>query len=125
MVNFFLFGWLHMLLAGAWATIWHWGLGVAVIILCLLGAYGTQVLNAIPVVGPFLARLCAPLRTDFLIAAFVVATFLAGMYVGAKATALHDVAKQVIVEKTVDKVVEKTKTPAARAAKDPYDDPEN
>jgi hypothetical protein len=124
-MEYFLFGWVHMLFAGAWATIWHWGSGVAIILLCFLGAFGTTLFAAIPVIGLPIANALKPLRWDFLAVAFVVAVFLSGMFVGAKDTALHDVAKQVIVEKTVDKVVEKTKTPAARAAKDPFDDPEN
>jgi hypothetical protein len=97
---------IHHLLAGAWATIWHWGAGVALIIICLLCAFGTTLIAGIPVIGLGIANALAPLRKDFIIAAALVALFLAGMYVGAKDTALHHKAQQMVIVNHVNSVVD-------------------
>jgi hypothetical protein len=62
--------------AGVWSQIWHWGIGIGLIILCLAGAYFT---TAIPLIGPYLKDA----RKDLLWAAAIIAIFLAGQALGA------------------------------------------
>lgn len=109
---------LQLIFAGAWAQIWHWGTGIGLMVLCLLGAYFT---TAIPIIGPHLTNA----RKDLLWAAFGIGVFLGGQALGAHDANRRNTAKQVVIEQRVDDVVEKTKTPKARAAKDRWDRPEN
>ena len=76
-------------------------------------------------IGPFLADFFKPLRKDLLWAAFAVALVLGGEWIGARAEKDKCVAQTVVIEHVVDKDVAKTMTPASRAAKDPWDDPNN
>jgi hypothetical protein len=99
--------------AGVWAEIWHWGLGIGLIILLVAGSIFSQ---SIPLIGPWLA----PIRKDMLWAAAVVAVLLVGEYIGAADEKARCVARQVVVEKIVDKTVDKTKTPAYKNQVDPY-----
>ena len=115
----------ELFFAGAWTMIWERGVGFASIAILLFLALGSQMLGGIPMVGPFLAAFFAPLRKDLLWAAFAVALVLGGEYIGAAAEKAKCVAQTVVIEKVVDKSVAKTKTPAARAAKDPWDNPNN
>jgi hypothetical protein len=115
----------ELFFAGAWAAIWHKGIGVAAIVILLGLAFGSQMLAGIPMVGPFLARLFAPMRKDLCWAAFAVALVLGGEWIGARDEAARNVAKTVVIEHVTEGAVAKTMTPAARAAKDPWDDPNN
>ena len=103
----------QLFFAGLWAEVWHWGLGIGLIILLVGGSIFSQ---SIPLIGPWLT----PLRKDMLWAAAVIAVLLAGEYIGQRSSDAKCVARQVVVEKIVDKVVTKTHTPAASQAKDPY-----
>ena len=109
---------LQLLFAGAWASIWHWGLGVGLIILLLACAYFT---TAVPLIGPWLTGL----RRDLLWAAAVVAIILGGEYVGNRDSDKRCVAKTIVVEKVVTKAVASTKTNRARQSRDPWDSPAN
>ncbi len=109
---------INLALAGIWAQVWHWGLGIGLIILCLAGAYFT---TSIPIIGPHMTHA----RKDLLWAAFGIAIFLAGQALGAHDANRRNEAKQVVIEERVDDVVEKTKTPKARARTDRWDRPEN
>lgn len=111
--------------AGAWTMIWERGVGFGLIALFVFLALGSQMLAGIPLVGPALAAFFAPLRKDLLWGALGVGIFLFAEYVGAEAEKKHCVAQTVVIEKVVNKDVAKTKTPAARAEKDPYDNPNN
>src|SRR5665647_2906882 len=116
---------IQLLFAGAWAGIWHKGVLYGVIV-CSLGlAFGSQLLAGIPAVGPALAAFFKPLRKDLLWVAFIAGVILASEYVGAHDEKLACVAKTVVIENVTDIAVTKTRTPKARAAKDPYDNPEN
>lgn len=114
--------------AGSWGVVWHWGTGVGIIILCLVGAFAS---NAIPVIGPFLGGIRKPL----LWVAASVAFFLGGEYVGGQDQIAKCVAKTVVIERTVDRVVRETtpvpdKKPLKKGQKrvspsDQWDNPEN
>lgn len=117
--------WLHLAFAGLWGFLFHWGTGVALIGLCLLGAYGTQLINVIPLVGPFLSAFFTPLRKDLLWAAAAIALFLAGQAIGAHDEAVRCAAKAAVIDNVVKNAVDGTDTPAAQKQPDPFDNPEN
>ncbi len=104
--------------AGLGHLIWHWGTGIGLIIILLALAWFTQ---AVPIIGPYLTGM----RKDLLWAALAVGVFLFGMATGIKDERRVCTAQTVVVTKYVGKAVEKTKTPRARAEKDPYDNPDN
>lgn len=108
---------IHLAAAGLWSQVWHWGTGIGLIILCLAGAYFT---TAIPIIGPYLKDA----RKDLLWAAGLIAIFLAGQALGAHDANRRNDAKKVVIERQVDTVVERTKTPKAKARKDKWDRPE-
>lgn len=111
-----MFSWaLQLAAAGTWSFIWHWGVGIGIIILCLAGAYFTE---TIPIIGPWLGRE----RKGLIFVAGVTAAILVGEYIGARDEANRCVAKTVVIEKIVNKTVEKAKK---STAKDIYDDPGN
>ncbi len=109
---------IQLALAGIWSQVWHWGTGIGLIIICLACAYFT---TQVPFIGPWLANA----RKDLLWAAGAIALFLAGQALGAHDEARKNAAKQIVVEQKIDTVVEGTKTPAAKAKPDRYDNPEN
>ena len=116
---------LQLAFAGAWAGIWHKGVLYGVIA-CSLGlAFGSQFLAIVPVVGDVLVKFFAPLRKDLLWVAFIAGVILASEYVGAHDATIACTARTVVIESVVNKDVAKTKTPAARAAKDPWDSKDN
>lgn len=94
------------LFAGAWSLIWHWGVGVGLIGLCLAGAWFT------PPWLPFIQK------KDFLWAAAAIAIFMGGQWLG-----VHDerkiwLAREAKTEQTVDDAVANSK-----GKKDRFDDP--
>lgn len=106
---------IKMALAGVWAFIFSWGLGVGLIICLLLAAYFT---TAIPLIGPFLTDQ----RKHLILAAVAIAIYLGGYYVGARDANKRNTAKQDIVEDTVDKAIDR----ARRSTRpDPWDRPEH
>lgn len=109
---------LQLAFAGVWSMVFHWGLGLGLILLLLAAAFFT---TAIPIIGPYLTNA----RKDLLWAAFGVAVFMAGQALGAHDEKKRNTARQVVIEKTVDKAVQKTTTPQAKARKDKFDRPEN
>lgn len=110
--------WFDMAVAGVWAQVWHWGTGIGLIILLLAAAYFT---TAIPFIGPSLKDA----RGHLLMAAAVIAVFLAGQALGAHDANRRNAARQIILEQHVDTVVETTKTPRFRKMPDRWDNPEN
>lgn len=103
--------------AGISAFIWQWGLGIGLIIICVVLAYFT---TAIPIIGPWLADA----RRHLLWAAFVIATFLAGQYLGVQNANKRHAKQQIIVEQHVDDVVQNTKTEKFKKQEDRWDRPE-
>jgi hypothetical protein len=87
--------------AGLGNLIWHWGIGVGLIILILAVEY---FLAAVPFVQRF--------RKDLLWLALGIALFLAGDYVGSKDMAGRCAAKAAVVTEQVDDGVQNAvKTP--------------
>lgn len=116
---------IELFFAGIWSSLLHKGIGWAAIAVLLGLAFGSQMLAGIPAIGPMLAAFFAPLRKDLCWAAFGVALILGGEYLGARDAKKECVAQTVVIEHVTDKAVAKTTTPKARAAKDPWDNPEN
>jgi hypothetical protein len=92
--------------AGVWSLVWHWGLGIGLVILCL-----------------FMAWFSPLWKKDFLWAAVVVVMALVFEAVGVHDEAVICNARTVVVEKQVHKVVVGTKNPKAKQKKDPFDNP--
>lgn len=115
----------QLFFAGAWAGIWHKGVLYGVIAVSLGLAFGSQFLAIVPAVGPTLVKFFAPLRKDLMWVAFIAGVILAAEYVGAHDANLACTARTVVIENVTDKAVAKTKTPAARSAKDPWDSKDN
>lgn len=109
---------LHMTFAGVWSFVWHWGAGVAVIILCLAGIFFSE---QIPLIGPWLGRERHWLWTVII----GTSLLLGGQYIGAHDANNRCTQQKIVVKETVVKEVTKTKTPASLAAPDPDNSPEN
>lgn len=107
-----------LLFAGAWSFIWHWGLGIGIIILCIVGVVFT---DSIPVIGPWLGRE----RKWLITVAIGTALLLVGEYIGARDASNRCAAKTVIIEKRVHDVVKGVETPGAAKQSDPFDSPDN
>lgn len=103
--------------AGAWSQVWHFGTGVALIVLLVAAAIFT---TSIPVIGPYLQGA----RNHLLWAALGVGLFVGGQWLGAHDANKRHAAQQVVVEQHVDTVVEKTKSPRLIKQKDKWDNPE-
>ena len=90
--------------AGAWALVWHWGAGVAVVILLLAAAYFSPLY-----------------KKYFLWAAGVVILCLIAYGVGIADQHVREEAQQKVIIKYVDRVVAATKTPKAHRRTDKWD----
>ena len=90
--------------AGAWALIWHWGAGVAIVILCLAAAYFSPLY-----------------KKYFLYAAGCVAWCLIFYGIGIADQHQREAAQQKVVIQYVDRVVAKTKTKKAQHRPDTWD----
>jgi ABC-type siderophore export system fused ATPase/permease subunit len=100
MIQYFI----EMAFAGVWTMVWHWGIGVGLVI-CLCA----------------LAYLLPVYQKDFLYAALLIVVALFFMAVGIRDERTRVAAQQQTLIKEVDTVVQGTKTPRARAQRDPYD----
>lgn len=109
---------INLALAGIWSQVWHWGTCIGLIILMVAAAYFT---TSIPLIGKYLDGA----RKDLLWAAFGIAVFLAGQVLGAHDQARKTVAKQIVVDTQVEKVVKKTTSPKFKKMNDRWDKPEN
>lgn len=97
-----------LLFAGVKEILLHVGVAGVMIALCLLLAYASPV-------G----------RKTCLWLAFVIAVFLFGEIVGIHDEKVRTNAQSQIVSTSVSKAVTETTTPAARGARDPWDQPTN
>ena len=93
-------------LAGTWNLIWHWGLGLGLMGLCIVAAIFLPVF-----------------KKDFIYCAVIIGVFLLAMAIGTRDAAKRSAAQQVVVSKRVDSVVKGTSTPASHAARDKWDNP--
>lgn len=90
--------------AGVWSMIWHFGIGVGLIVLFLAVAY------------------FSPLGKKWFIAAAIgVALFMGGEVVGVKMGTARCTAQAQAVSKFVHRTVQSTTTKRSRAASDPWD----
>ena len=107
---------LHVLMAGSWPLIWHWGLAIGVILLLLAAFVATYFI-------PFFGALLGKFRADLLIAAAVVAAMQALFVWGTHTEAKRCKAQVVVVQKIVTKVVTKVQRPSTKKWRDPWDAP--
>jgi hypothetical protein len=97
---------LDSLFDGLWDMIWKEGLGIGLIICFLLAAWFSPVF-----------------KKDFFYAAVITGVLLVVFNFGIKSESKHTVAQEKVVNTTVDNAVKRSKTPAVRRAKDPWDNP--
>jgi hypothetical protein len=91
-----------------WDMIWQWGLGIGLIILCLVLAYFSPLY-----------------KKDFIWAAAIIIMALLFEGIGIAQEKSHCVAQQQVIVDTVTKVVHSTTTPKSQQQKDKYDEPNN
>jgi hypothetical protein len=96
--------------AGLWTLIWHFGLGIGIIILLGVGAWFAPTIK--------LKALCIGA------AAFVIA-LLIGEGIGVNMEKSHTQAQQAETNGFVDKTVQGTTTPKSRGQADPFDNKDN
>lgn len=90
--------WLKLAFAGLGALIWHWGIGVGLIVIIL----ALEVLSdSVPVIGPYLGRF----RKDLLWIAAGIALVLVGEYVGARDMQNRCAAQAAAIDKAVNRAV--------------------
>ena len=92
--------------AGLWSMIWHFGVGIGLVILLLAAAYFAPSVKV--------KILCA------VIAAFVVA-ILVGETIGVQMEKTHVAAQEVTTNNYVKKVVTGTATKKSKGIQDPWD----
>lgn len=105
---------LHLLFAGLGPLLWHWGIGIGLIIICLALEVFSSV---IPIIGPLLA----PFRKDLLWAAACVAIFLFAEGIGVHDEAARCNAKGQIVQSAVTRAVTAARSKPAHGVSDRWD----
>jgi len=94
--------------AGIWGMVWHWGLGIGLIILCAFGAWFSPLY-----------------KKDFIYAGIIVIVALCCEAIGIHDEKAHIAAQQQALVDAVNKVVNSTTTMKSQKAKDPYDNRNN
>lgn len=108
----------HLAVAGLGSLIWHWGIGIGLLIIFA----GSAVLsNYIPLIGPWLTKE----REGLYILAIFIGAILFGEYIGIHDANKHHAAQQVVITNAVDNAVIYSTSPKVDNSKDPYDSPEN
>ena len=97
---------LQELFAGAWSLIWHWGAGVAAIILCLLFAYFSPLYKAYALYAAGIIAMC-------------LFAYGAGIVDESHRCQIQNAVATKHINAVVDKAVTHTKTKKARKAVDP------
>ena len=110
-----------MATAGAGSLLFHWGIGVAIIAICLLLEIFTQELGVIPGIGPFLVGILTPLRKDLLWVAVCTGLCMIVYSLGVHDESKRCVAKAEVVQTTVDKAVRRAVLPPANGMRDKFD----
>jgi hypothetical protein len=89
--------------AGLWPLVWHWGVPVGIIILCLAAEVTIELFaGSVPFVGKFLA----PLQKDLLWVAVAAGLFLYGLSDGVKVEHARCEAQSSALTKQVGRVVD-------------------
>ena len=96
--------------AGLWTLVWHFGVGIGIMILLSVGAFYAPT--------PKLKLLCVG-------ALVFVGALLLGEGIGVNMEHSHMVAQQKQTDTFVDKKVKSTTTPASRRQPDPWDSKDN
>ena len=96
--------------AGLWDLIWHFGVGIGLVILFGLGVWFAPSIK--------LKALCA-------FAAAITVAILVGETVGVNMEKAHNIAQQAETNNFVDKTVKGTTTPKSRGTADPWDNKSN
>lgn len=109
---------LERMFAGVWPLVFHWGLGIGVIIILVVLSYASETL---PLIGPHLNAL----RKDLRWGAVGIAIFLFGMWVGDRDRANRYEAQVIVLEKHVTSTVKAAKSPAALAKPDKFNSKDN
>ena len=99
---------IDLFFGGLWSMVWHWGIGIGLVIL-LCGA----------------AFLSPVFKKDFLYAAGIVVVALFFEGVGIHDERARVAAQEKLINEKVTTVVQGTTTPSSRADKDPYDSLKN
>ena len=88
--------------AGLGSLLLHWGIGIAIIFVCLIIEFaGAWLISMMP----FLSKPIVWLQKWVLFVAVAIALVLLGEYIGARDLAARCEAKAVVIEHTVDKAV--------------------
>ena len=99
---------IDLFFGGLWSMVWHWGIGIGLVILLCGAAWFSPVF-----------------KKDFVYCAILVAVCLAYGTLLVQDEKKHEQAQQQLLIKKVHTVVQHTKTPQARAEKDRYDNKKN
>ena len=96
--------------AGLWPLIWHFGVGIGVIILLCIGAYFAPTIK--------LKALCIALAVG-------VVMLVVGEGIGVRMERSHIQAQAQSTNTFIDKTVKNTTTPKSRTAPDPWNSKDN
>lgn len=99
---------IDLFLGGLWSMVWHWGIGIGLIILLCAAAYFSPVF-----------------KKDFLYAALLVIVALFFEAVGIHDERARVAAQEKLIGQKVTSVVKDTTTPVSRGERDPYDSLKN
>ncbi len=94
----------ELFFAGIWGMVFHWGLGIGLIVLFLAAAYFSPI-------G----------KKDLIYCAVIVAVFLVAEAVGIHDEKVHRDAQDKVITTAVSKTVAKTQTEKAKTRKDRWD----
>ena len=94
----------ELFFAGIWTMVWHWGIGIGLIVLFLAAAYFSPI-------G----------KKDLVYCAVIVVVFLVAEAVGIHDEKVHRDAQDKVITTAVSKAVAKTQTEKAKARKDRWD----
>ncbi len=113
---------IKLFFAGLWPLIFHWGTGVALIVICILLEVFAGWLQAnIPFFGNFIMRI----RRDLLWVAVGIALFLIGGWFTARDMANRCEAQSQVIDRHVKDVVSGVEKPSEQSKPDPWDNPKN
>jgi len=96
--------------AGLWSLVWHFGIAIGVTILCGVGVYFAPTLK---------------LKVCFGVVGAICLALFVGEIIGVKISAARCTAQERAVTTFVKKVVTGTQSKKSRAARDPWNSPNN